>query len=41
MKKVQLRHPVELLKGRKEEHAEPLETVGDHVTAWPAVNAGQ
>ena len=39
MKKVQLRHPVELLKSRKEEHPEPLETVGDHVTARPVVNA--
>lgn len=30
MKKVQLRHSVELLMSQKGEHAEALETVGDH-----------
>lgn len=39
MKKVQLRHSVELLMSQKGEHAEALETVGDHVTARPVVSA--
>lgn len=30
---------MELLKSRKGEHAEALETVGDRVTAWPIVSA--